>query len=99
MTYSSDYYINLRNQFTPQNINIIFLLESPPASGNYFYNPAGSISEPLYQALMEYLGINVRTKVEGLTEFRNRGYLLVDATYTPVNNIINSIQRNQAILN
>ena len=62
------------------------MLESPPISGRYFYNPIGSVSEPLFRAMMkDVLEISPDTKSEGLHEFARQGYLLVDATYTPVN--------------
>jgi hypothetical protein len=58
---------------------------SPPASGLYFYNPTGARSEPLFAALMRQLGISPISKENGLLEFQRRGWVLVDATYEPVN--------------
>lgn len=37
--------------------------------------------------MKDVLGMEPRTKAEGLEEFCRRGYLLVDATYEPVNGI------------
>ena len=34
---------------------------------------------------MEQLGVKPKTKLEGLREFQNRGWVLLDATYEPVN--------------
>lgn len=93
-----EYYHNFRKEFTPEKVNIICLLESPPISGNYFYRTDGNINESLFSALMKFLEIPAQTKEQGLTEFCNRGYILVDATYTPVNNIKNPVIRNTAIL-
>jgi hypothetical protein len=79
-------YLKLRDRFTPSNPKIIFVLESPPASGRYFYNPDGPVTEPLFKAMMkDVLEIVPNAKEEGLAEFASRGYLIVDATYTPVN--------------
>ncbi len=79
-------YILLRDRYLPSTRKVVFVLESPPISGRYFYNPDGSVSEPLFLAMMkDVLEIIPATKGEGLQEFANRGYLLVDATYTPVN--------------
>ena len=62
------------------------MLESPPVSGKYFYNPEGRTTEPLFSAMMkDVLDLSPRTKHEGLCEFAARGHLLIDATYTPVN--------------
>jgi len=99
MPHPPEYYKNLRNNYTPEKINIIFLLESPPESGLYFYDTTGLITEPLFAEMMRFLEIQAENKEQGLTEFCKRGYLLVDATYTPVNKIKNRSQRDRIILN
>ena len=46
---------------------IVFVLESPPKSGLYFYKP-GAVSEPLFSAMMkDVLEIKPQTKEEGLS--------------------------------
>jgi len=87
-TMSKSDYVKLRGRFTPSNPKIIFVLESPPASGLYFYNPDGKTSEPLFKAIMkDVLEIAPESKEVGLAEFAARGYLLIDATYKPVNDL------------
>jgi hypothetical protein len=90
----------LRAPYIPQDRKIVFVLESPPKSGLYFYNPDGRVSEPLFGAMMkDVLGIKPSSKDEGLSEFASRGFLLVDATYTPVNHDHLTVQeRNKRIL-
>lgn len=81
-------YIRLRERYHPKHVKIIFVLESPPISGLYFYNPEGLVSEPLFRAMMkDVLDLQPKSKHEGLTEFAAHGYLLIDATYTPVNGL------------
>lgn len=81
-----EYYLNLRNKYLPEKLKLIFILESPPASGKYFYDETGKTSEPLFLALMKaldnYKPIN---KKDGLNYFKSKGYFLVDSTYKPVN--------------
>lgn len=91
------YYINLRNKYKPKKIKLIFLLESPPASGRYFYNPKGTTTEPLFSAMMKLMDYHPKDKVDGLAEFQGRGYFLLDATYQPINNLRGS-RRNEIIL-
>jgi hypothetical protein len=93
-------YFRLRERYVPNHRRIIFVLESPPKSGLYFYNPDGSVSEPLFRAMMkDVVEIDPNTKDEGLREFAARGFLLIDATYTPVNhNHLSRRARNQIIL-
>ena len=54
-------------------VTLVIVAESPPISGNYFYNPNGEVSEQLFKALMEQVGVKPKTKLEGLREFQNRG--------------------------
>ena len=77
----------MRREFEPEptSVTLVIVAESPPASGKYFYRPNGEVSEPLFKALMKQLGIQPKTKCEGLREFQKRGWVLVDATYEPVN--------------
>jgi hypothetical protein len=82
-----DYYLRLRREHQPENIRLVIVAESPPASGNYFYDPTGSPKEPLFAALMLQLGIAPTTKEEGLIELQSRGWVLVDATYQPVDKL------------
>ena len=72
------------------------MAESPPASGRYFYNPAGAPTEPLFAALMRELAISPTTKDDGLRAIEARGWLLVDATYEPVNSYGNK-RRDEVI--
>jgi hypothetical protein len=93
-------YLRLRAPYLPEHRKIVFVLESPPKSGLYFYNPAGRVSEPLFSAMMkDVIGIQPSSKDEGLCEFASRGFLLIDATYTPVNHDHLTLQeRNKRIL-
>jgi hypothetical protein len=79
------YYLDLRRKFEPSSVKLVIVAESPPSSGNYFYDPSGKVSEHLFSALMKQLGIEPNTKSEGLREFQKRGWVLVDATYEQVN--------------
>jgi len=46
-------YMRFRERFLPAHRRIIFVLESPPKSGLYFYKPEGLTSEPLFSAMMK----------------------------------------------
>jgi hypothetical protein len=82
------YYEELRRRWipSPSRLQLILVGESPPASGKYFYDTKGEASEPLFRAIMDSLmGISPNTKEEGLAAFKAAGYLLLDATYEPIN--------------
>ncbi len=59
----------------------------PLASGKYFYDPKGSAKEPLFAAIMLQLGLSPTTKEIGLHELQQKGWVLVDATYQPVDKL------------
>ena len=81
-----DEYHKVREQIGPKLAKVIFVFESPPKSGLYFYDEGGKTTEPLFAAMMKYvLDIKPNEKREGLLEFSKKGFLLIDATYVPVN--------------
>jgi hypothetical protein len=80
-------YLSFRRNFEPASVKLVIVAESPPASGKYFYNPAGAVTEPLFTALMSQLGFTPTSKESGLRKFQQRGWVLVDATYEPVNSL------------
>lgn len=84
-----DEYLSMRRKFEPTTVTLVIVAESPPVGGKYFYDPTGKVSEPLFNALMKQLGPDIqrKTKIDGLREFQSRGWVLVDATYEPVNTL------------
>lgn len=91
-------YIAKRNKYKPENIKTIFVLESPPKSGKYFYDPDGEVTEPLFKAMMEIIGYKPADKATGLAEFAKKGFLIVDASYTPVNHQKEGKDRDERIM-
>jgi hypothetical protein len=83
-------YLHLRRQYLPGMVKLVVIAESPPASGRYFYDPTVAPSEQLFAAPMKQLRLSPNTKEEGLREFQRRGWVLVDATYEPVNKLADS---------
>ena len=94
---NKEYYIKLRNKYLPKVLKLVFVLESPPVSGKYFYDETGKISEPLFNGLMKALKYNPADKIDGLNFFKNKGFFLVDATYKLVNRMKGK-ERNNTIL-
>lgn len=80
-----DYYSHLRDPFTPGEVKLVMLFESPPVSGMYFYDPEGRTTEALYSAIMKLFGWKPTFKTEGLQWFCDAGMILLDATYQQVN--------------
>ena len=94
----SDYHA-FRRVYQPADLKLIVVAESPPVSGLYFYNPAGAVSEPLFSAFMQQIGVKPRSKDEGLRSFHQKGWLLADSTYEPVNvDAYKKVERNRIIM-
>lgn len=91
-------YIAKRNKYKPEDIRAIFILESPPKSGKYFYDSDGKVSEPLFKAMMEIIGYKPTDKATGLAEFAKKGFMIVDASYTPINHYREGRDRNERIM-
>ena len=49
------YYLKLRQKYLPKKIKLIFLLESPPESGDYFYNSDSRTTESLFSSMMKIM--------------------------------------------
>lgn len=78
-------YLAFRNRYQPASPRLIIVAESPPFSGRYFYNSEGAATEPLFSAVMQQIGVKPLFKEQGLQRLQQIGWLLVDATYEPVN--------------
>jgi len=94
---SRNEYLSLRRRYEPESIKLVIVAESPPASGRYFYDPDGRRTEPLFAALMKQLNYPPDTKESGIREIQRRGWVLVDATYDPINDR-NNRKREKAII-
>jgi hypothetical protein len=66
-------YLSFRRKFEPASVKLVIVAESPPATGKYFYNPTGAVSEHLFAALMLQLGFAPTSKESGLREFQKGG--------------------------
>ena len=73
----SDNWEDLRASYRPDTIRVVFVGESPPASGRFFYCK----NSILYHATKE--AFNDPSKF--LTRFRNQGFYLDDLVPFPIN--------------
>lgn len=56
--------------YKPIIVRVLFVLESPPSSGLYFYENTGKVTEPLFSAMMNLLEYKPKSKEEGLKKFQ-----------------------------
>jgi len=96
--HSEEYYKKLRKKYTPELCRLIFIFESPPASGKYFYDDEGSVNEPLFKIMMKcFCPFIPVAKENGLKEFKRLGFLIVDAVYKAVDKMSEK-QKKEIIL-
>ncbi len=97
MGHNKSKYLDWRRCYEPAHIKLIIVAESPPCNGKYFYNPDGSRGEILFRSMMKQINVTCSNKDEGLRKFQAKGWILVDATYEPVNDYHDE-QRNNVVL-
>ena len=91
-------YIEQRNFYKPDKIKFVFIFESPPVNGGYFYDDNGSEKEILFRNMMLTLfNTNFPNKKIGLTMFKKYGFILVDLSYIPVNGEKNQKKRKDIL--
>ena len=76
-----------RDKYTPTDIKVIFILESPPEGHGFVYDPNGHTGEVLFRTFMKLIGLAPKTKEEGLEALKQKGILLINPTYVPVNKL------------
>ncbi len=81
----------LRQSFRPSRIQLLFIGESPPASGRFFY----SADSGLYRAM--HAAFQIADSLVGdddfLTVFRSRGCYLIDLSPKPVDRLEPRLRR------
>ena len=100
---TEDYAI-AREKYRPDKIRILFVAESPPSSGGYFYFPNTIGKDHLFRETMKALKLWPAKKVMSkgvdkrplLEEFCSRGFFLIDTCEVPVDKLP-AAERREAI--
>ncbi len=79
-------YVDLRSKHAAEAPTLVVVAESPPQSGEFFYDPE-SPPDPLFIALMKHLHLWPIGKMEGLDRLRGIRWTMVDATYDPIDGL------------
>lgn len=98
--YYRRYYKRFRDKYLPEEIKYIFVTQSPPVSGQYFYKDDGKASDPLYYAMMKCIlkQNDIPAKTAGLKLFRDNGFFLIDSCCLPLDKLDDELTK-EAILN
>lgn len=101
---SADKFKAAREKYRPSKIDVLWIAESPPAGGGYFYFERTSGANHLFRETMKALGWwppNVPMqagldKTPYLRRFKESRHFLVDLSPTPVNHI-SSVERDAVL--
>jgi hypothetical protein len=81
----------LRQNFRPKKVRILFVGESPPASGRFFYRADSGLYRAIREAFVKAFP-NLR-EADFLKSFRNLGCYLVDLCAPPVDRLSPNARR------
>ncbi len=70
-------YLFFRSQYHPSPLKLVIVAESPPLSGKYFYNREGTVSEPLFSALMQQIDVKLRDDLKSLNPDQSAAIVLI----------------------
>lgn len=73
----------IRNKYRPDSVSTLFVGESPPANGTFFYKG----DSRLFRYTCEAFGCSTADVSSFLSGFKSQGFFLVDLCSTPVNNL------------
>ena len=84
-----------REKYLPARVRVLFVAESPPNSGSFFYFRRTNGRDNLFRETMRALGfwkigVPMRKNMDKtalLGKFRSRGYYLIDVCGTPVDKL------------
>ena len=82
---------SLRRRFRPDRVRVLFIGESPPASGRFFYRGDSALYRAMREAF-ETIDASIAGK-DFLAEFRNSGCYLIDLCPDPVDRLDRKMRR------
>jgi hypothetical protein len=94
-----------RDQYRPNKVKLLWIAESPPTSGSYFYFPKTNGKDHLFRETMRAVGmwpskVVMKKGVDKrplLQSFRSKGFFLIDTCSHPVDKLKDR-ERKRAIL-
>lgn len=76
---------DVRVQFAPEKVRVLFIGESPPAGGTFFYFGNSNLYRYTQEAFSRIFALSVESPTEFLDLFQRMGFYLVDLCLEPVN--------------
>jgi hypothetical protein len=86
---------SIRLEFHPSKVKILFVGESPPANGAFFY-VCSPMTTYMCEVFSEVLGKEFQSPNDFLNFFQDKGCYLDDLSYEPVNHLLRT-ERRQSV--
>jgi hypothetical protein len=83
---------SIRLSYRPQRITVLFVGESAPASGKFFYKADPPVFREIRRAFSQHFGLQCEDK-EFLDWFKARGCFLDDLVHTPINDKVSDARK------
>ncbi len=98
-------YRSAREKYMPVRVRVLFVAESPPNSGSFFYFRRTNGRDNLFRETMRALGfwkvgVPMRKDMDKtglLGEFRSRGFYLIDVCGTPVDKLPPTLRSKRVV--
>lgn len=78
---------HVRENYRPARVRVLFVGESPPTSGGFFYFGSGIVCSSTQRAFSQALGVTFATPSDFLDFFRDVGCFLEDLSHSPVDHL------------
>ncbi len=85
----------IRLKFLPSEVNVLFIGESPPAGGTFFYLGKSILFNTTKVVFEEFYNKDFSNPLDFLDFFKNLGCFLDDLCHSPVNHIKDLTVRNK----
>jgi len=92
-------YVELRNLYKPIQVKLLYIAESPPANGSFFYKCDSNLYEALQKAWQKVYGESCGDGLDFLRFFKDKGCYLDDLCLEPINNLNNEDRESQRVNN
>lgn len=86
---------DIRNRYLPTEIKVLFIGESPPCKGQFFYSGKPKLLTSTMEVFEDFFKKDFKDNLEFLKFFKTSDYFLDDLCHKPINQIEDPIERNK----
>jgi hypothetical protein len=84
---SDEQYEKARARYKPEKVRVLFVGESRPNGGTFFYHGNSNLARYTQEAFERAVGLHYKDPADFLEDFRRRSFYLDDLCESPVNRV------------